>query len=112
MQPKYNSNYLCFYFPDAEYVETAKNGKKHKKSHHIDLDISLSHEQELAIEKMNIFKGKQNKGFIDVWWLYDDGGLTMLLPYIISNRAQWSGCKLRVFALAMHKHEVELEEKK
>lgn len=93
-------------------MDTNKNGKNKSKKYHIDLDMSLSHEQELAIEKMNVFKGKQKKGFIDVWWLYDDGGLTMLLPYIISNRAQWSGCKLRVFALAMHKNELELEEKK
>lgn len=95
---------------DSELTD-AKNGKsKNKKSHNT--DVSLSHEQELAIEKMNIFKGKQRKGYVDVWWLYDDGGLTMLLPYIISNRAQWSGCKLRVFALAMHKNELELEERK
>ncbi len=28
-------------------------------------------------------------GTIDVWWLYDDGGLTLLLPYIITTR--WGG---------------------
>ncbi|RXG69060.1 Solute carrier family 12 member 2 [Armadillidium vulgare] len=30
-------------------------------------------------------------GTIDVRWLYDDGGLTVLLPYILSTRTQWSG---------------------
>lgn len=30
---------------------------------------------EIAIRR-NIFKVKQKKGTIDVWWLYDDGGLT------------------------------------
>ncbi len=25
-------------------------------------------------------------GTIDVWWLYDDGGLTLLLPYILTTR--------------------------
>lgn len=101
------------FFSDAEVIDVSKNGKyKSKKNRILDLDMSLSHEQELAIEKMNIFKGKQKKGSIDVWWLYDDGGLNMLLPYIISTRPQWSGCKLRVFALGMHKNEFELEERK
>lgn len=60
---------------------------------------------------MSIFKKKQ-KGTIDVWWLYDDGGLTMLLPYIISTRQNWSHCKLRVFALANNVQELKIEEKK
>uniref|UniRef100_A0A182K547 Bumetanide-sensitive sodium-(Potassium)-chloride cotransporter n=1 Tax=Anopheles christyi TaxID=43041 RepID=A0A182K547_9DIPT len=48
----------------------------------------------------NLFKQKQPKGTIDVWWLYDDGGLTMLLPYIITTRSKWEKCKIRVFALS------------
>ena len=28
----------------------------------------------------------KKKGFIDVWWMYDDGGLTLLIPYILSTR--------------------------
>ncbi|XP_057662624.1 bumetanide-sensitive sodium-(potassium)-chloride cotransporter isoform X1 [Diorhabda carinulata] len=62
-------------------------------------------------EQLDMFKKKQPKGFIDVWWLYDDGGLTMLLPYIISTRNSWSSCKLRVFAMANNKNELELEQK-
>ncbi len=30
--------------------------------------------------------GKKRDGTIDVWWLYDDGGLTLLLPYILTTR--------------------------
>ena len=39
-------------------------------------------------------------------------GLTMLLPYIISNRSKWISCKLRVFALLNCQHESEVEERK
>ncbi|XP_060071216.1 solute carrier family 12 member 3-like [Ylistrum balloti] len=42
------------------------------------------------------FREKQY-GTIDVWWLYDDGGLTLLIPYILSTRRKWKDCKLRVF---------------
>lgn len=61
---------------------------------------------------MNFFAEKQPKGTIDVWWLYDDGGLTMLLPYIISTRPTWSNSKIRIFALSNRKHELEVEQKK
>ena len=56
----------------------------------------------------------QEKGYIDVWWLYDDGGkvneeydltlifcavlgLGILLPYILSRHSLWKRCKLRIF---------------
>ncbi|XP_077971589.1 solute carrier family 12 member 1-like [Styela clava] len=50
------------------------------------------------LKEMNRFQVKQDKGkTIDVWWLFDDGGLTILLPYLLSIKQQWSGCHLRVF---------------
>ncbi|XP_066244709.1 bumetanide-sensitive sodium-(potassium)-chloride cotransporter [Euwallacea similis] len=53
----------------------------------------------------------RKKGTIDVWWLYDDGGLTLLLPYIMSTRSSWKNCKLRVFALANNREGMELEQR-
>lgn len=64
-----------------------------------------------VLNSLTQFQRKQKKGTIDVWWLYDDGGLTLLLPYIISTRRNWSGCKLRVFALANKKDELEFEQR-
>lgn len=62
------------------------------------------------LHRMFQFHKKQKRGgVIDVWWLYDDGGLTLLLPYIINTRRNWSSCKLRVFALANKRDELELE---
>ena len=65
-----------------------------------------------VLASMNIFDAKQPKGTIDIWWLYDDGGLTVLLPYILSTRSTWSNCKIRVFALTNRKQEAEVEERK
>jgi solute carrier family 12 sodium/potassium/chloride transporter 2 len=64
------------------------------------------------LDSMNFFHEKQPKGTIDVWWIYDDGGLTMLIPYIISTRSAWSNCKIRVFALTNRQQELEVEERK
>ncbi|XP_053318624.1 solute carrier family 12 member 2-like [Spea bombifrons] len=43
------------------------------------------------------FQKKQGKGTIDVWWLFDDGGLTLLIPYLLTTKKQWKECKIRVF---------------
>lgn len=45
------------------------------------------------------FKDKP-KGTIDVWWLFDDGGLTILIPYLLSIHNYWKDCKLRIFTPA------------
>lgn len=42
--------------------------------------------------------------------MYDDGGLTLLLPYIINQRKNWHQ-QLRVFALANKKEQMEQEMK-
>uniref|UniRef100_A0A3Q3ABE1 Solute carrier family 12 member 3 n=1 Tax=Kryptolebias marmoratus TaxID=37003 RepID=A0A3Q3ABE1_KRYMA len=44
-----------------------------------------------------IFQKKQEKKTIDVYWLSDDGGLTLLLPYLLTRRKRWARCKVRVF---------------
>lgn len=64
-----------------------------------------------VLQSVNQFIRKQRKGTIDVWWLYDDGGLTMLIPYLLTTRHNWSGCKLRVFSLANKKEELDREQR-
>nr|XP_028706727.1 solute carrier family 12 member 1 isoform X5 [Macaca mulatta] len=49
------------------------------------------------VEASTQFKKKQEKGTIDVWWLFDDGGLTLLIPYILTLRKKWKDCKLRIY---------------
>ncbi|XP_036399123.1 solute carrier family 12 member 3 [Megalops cyprinoides] len=43
------------------------------------------------------FQSKQGKKTIDVYWLSDDGGLTLMLPYLLSRKKRWGRCKVRVF---------------
>uniref|UniRef100_A0A8D3DXL9 Solute carrier family 12 member 3 n=1 Tax=Scophthalmus maximus TaxID=52904 RepID=A0A8D3DXL9_SCOMX len=45
----------------------------------------------------SVFQEKQGKKTIDVYWLSDDGGLTLLLPYLLTRRRRWGRCKVRVF---------------
>jgi len=62
-----------------------------------------------VIANIQMFQAKERRGFIDVWWLYDDGGLTLLLPHIIKTRKQFKHCKLRVFTLANHNDQLDQE---
>lgn len=49
------------------------------------------------LEASQQFQKKQGKGTVDVWWLFDDGGLTLLIPYLLTNKKKWKDCKIRVF---------------
>lgn len=37
---------------------------------------------------------------IDVWWLSDDGGLVLLMGYLIQKKKEWMSCPLRVLTAA------------
>ncbi|CAH0588109.1 unnamed protein product [Chrysodeixis includens] len=95
---------------------TKERKKKDKRQNDMHRQIVYNSSNGLELSKdqlsqMTIFHRKQEAGTLDVWWLYDDGGLTILLPYIISQRSNWANCKLRIFALANRLHELELEER-
>ncbi len=40
------------------------------------------------------------KGNIDVWWVVHDGGLLMLLPFLLRQHKVWKHCYLRIFTVA------------
>jgi hypothetical protein len=52
-----------------------------------------------ALLTMNVFHPKHSSStIIDVWWLFDDGGLTLLLPYLLRRRKRWRNCRFRIFS--------------
>ncbi len=42
----------------------------------------------------------QIRGNIDIWWIVHDGGLLMLLPFLLKQHRTWKNCKLRIFTVA------------
>uniref|UniRef100_A0A8C4E019 Solute carrier family 12 member 3 n=1 Tax=Dicentrarchus labrax TaxID=13489 RepID=A0A8C4E019_DICLA len=44
-----------------------------------------------------VFQNDQGKKTIDVYWIADDGGLTLLVPYLLTRRKRWHRSKVRVF---------------
>ncbi|XP_004929740.2 bumetanide-sensitive sodium-(potassium)-chloride cotransporter isoform X1 [Bombyx mori] len=51
------------------------------------------------------------KQYVDAWWLYEDGGLNILLPYIIARRGYKHKLPLRIFAITKEQHKREFENK-
>ena len=50
------------------------------------------------LEKMDFTK--RRSGNIDIWWLSDDGGLTLLVAHLLSQHPLWRHCKLRAMVLS------------
>jgi len=40
------------------------------------------------------------RGTIDIWWIVHDGGLLMLLPFLLKQHKTWKNCQLRIFTVA------------
>lgn len=37
---------------------------------------------------------------IDIWWIIHDGGLIILISWLLKQNNVWKNCKLRLFAVA------------
>ncbi|KAK9524920.1 hypothetical protein VZT92_017278 [Zoarces viviparus] len=48
-------------------------------------------------QNKTVFQNDQGKKTIDVYWIADDGGLTLLVPYLLTRRKRWHRSKIRVF---------------
>uniref|UniRef100_A0A674PNN6 Solute carrier family 12 member 4 n=1 Tax=Takifugu rubripes TaxID=31033 RepID=A0A674PNN6_TAKRU len=40
------------------------------------------------------------EGNIDVWWIVHDGGMLMLLPFLLKQHKVWRKCRMRIFTVA------------
>jgi hypothetical protein len=59
---------------------------------HLKYDVGI-------VRLQSIFRPKQtSSAIIDVWRLFDDGGLTLLLPYLLRRRRRWRNCQFRIFS--------------
>ncbi|XP_059905839.1 solute carrier family 12 member 2 isoform X2 [Gadus macrocephalus] len=77
----------------ATSLQNSPAVQKDKKSPSMPLNVS----DQRLLEASQQFQKKQGKGTVDVWWLFDDGGLTLLIPYLLINKKRWKDCKIRVF---------------
>ncbi|XP_041847585.1 solute carrier family 12 member 7-like isoform X1 [Melanotaenia boesemani] len=66
-------------------------------------ETTTAHQALLVAKNIDHFPGNQERlkeGTIDVWWIVHDGGLLMLLPFLLSQHKVWRKCKMRIFTVA------------
>ncbi|KAJ8673106.1 hypothetical protein QAD02_004367, partial [Eretmocerus hayati] len=54
---------------------------------------------------INFFPNSSEKvvGDIHVWWIVHDGGLLMLLPFLLKQHRTWKNCKMKIFTVAQER---------
>ncbi|XP_056203659.1 solute carrier family 12 member 1 isoform X3 [Falco biarmicus] len=88
---------ICGFFRKASTFHIPKHETKKETTINTIQSMHVGEFNQKLLEASTQFKKKQGKGTIDIWWLFDDGGLTILIPYILTIRKKWKNCKLRIF---------------
>ncbi|XP_076972915.1 solute carrier family 12 member 7 isoform X3 [Tamandua tetradactyla] len=66
-------------------------------------DTTAAHQALLVAKNVDLFPPNQERlggGHIDVWWVVHDGGLLMLLPFLLRQHKVWRKCRMRIFTVA------------
>uniref|UniRef100_A0A3P9IXB9 Solute carrier family 12 member 7b n=1 Tax=Oryzias latipes TaxID=8090 RepID=A0A3P9IXB9_ORYLA len=66
-------------------------------------ETTAAHLALLVAKNVDSFPTNQERlgeGTIDVWWVVHDGGMLMLLPFLLRQHKVWRKCKMRIFTVA------------
>uniref|UniRef100_A0A8C5H776 Solute carrier family 12 member 7-like n=1 Tax=Gouania willdenowi TaxID=441366 RepID=A0A8C5H776_GOUWI len=66
-------------------------------------ETTAAHQALLVAKNVDSFPNNQDRlgeGTIDVWWVVHDGGMLMLLPFLLRQHKVWKKCKMRIFTVA------------
>ncbi|XP_073331693.1 solute carrier family 12 member 10, tandem duplicate 1 [Pagrus major] len=77
-----------------EHDETVENDDQQSPERESADDLSDKGDSD---QIKTVFQNDQGKKTIDVYWIADDGGLTLLVPYLLTRRKHWHRSKVRVF---------------
>ncbi|XP_062500630.1 solute carrier family 12 member 6-like [Corticium candelabrum] len=65
-------------------------------------EAAAGHHAVLVAKGISTFPDNKQRlqGTIDVWWIVHDGGMLLLLPFLLRQSKVWKNCKLRIFTVA------------
>ncbi|XP_056376160.1 solute carrier family 12 member 7 isoform X2 [Hyla sarda] len=66
-------------------------------------DATTAQQALLVAKNIDMFPTNQERfaeGNIDVWWIVHDGGMLMLLPFLLRQHKVWKKCRMRIFTVA------------
>ncbi|XP_050443366.1 bumetanide-sensitive sodium-(potassium)-chloride cotransporter-like [Adelges cooleyi] len=59
-----------------------------------------------------LFTRKRTGGTVDVWWLFDDKGLSLTIAYVLMSSTFWKNCTFRIFGVASAMDRLSTEKNK
>ncbi|KAJ3594674.1 hypothetical protein NHX12_003981, partial [Muraenolepis orangiensis] len=76
-------------YPWRNFIETVR-------------ETTSAHLALLVVKNIDRFPDNQQRleGTLDVWWIVHDGGLLMLLPFLLRQHKVWRKCTMRIFTVA------------
>ena len=84
------------------------HSKLHRNNISTFIQQNVNNEIPKAIfRSMNQFQVTQKPGVIDIWWLYDTGGICILVGFILRNNHIWRHSKIRVFTVIQNAIDIE-----
>nr|XP_030712368.1 solute carrier family 12 member 7 isoform X1 [Globicephala melas] len=76
-------------------------------------DTTAAQQALLVAKNVDLFPQNQERfsdGHIDVWWIVHDGGLLMLLPFLLRQHKVWRRCQMRIFTVAqVHDNSIQMK---
>ncbi|XP_033125361.1 solute carrier family 12 member 4-like isoform X1 [Anneissia japonica] len=66
-------------------------------------NVSAMHNALLVPKNIMLFPSNDQKlegGSIDVWWIVHDGGMLMLLPFLLRQHKTWRNCTMKIYTVA------------
>ncbi|XP_056680307.1 solute carrier family 12 member 7 isoform X4 [Monodelphis domestica] len=66
-------------------------------------DTTAAQQALMVAKNIDMFPQNQERfseGNIDVWWIVHDGGMLMLLPFLLRQHKVWRKCRMRIFTVA------------
>uniref|UniRef100_A0A665VG92 Solute carrier family 12 member 6 n=1 Tax=Echeneis naucrates TaxID=173247 RepID=A0A665VG92_ECHNA len=77
--------------------------KTHRPGKHTVRVTTAAHLALLVPKNISLFPSNSEpctEGYIDVWWIVHDGGMLMLLPFLLRQHKVWRKCGMRIFTVA------------
>jgi len=64
--------------------------------------VALGESALLVPRSIDVFPDNNARleGYIDVWWIVHDGGMMILILFLLRQHKVWRKCKLRIFTVA------------
>lgn len=100
----------------AEWPKNWDRWNNHEKQQHLNRFKTVISSQKalLVVKGAAALPNNQARlnGFIDVFWVVSDGGLLLLIPYLLTLHKVWRKCSLRLFVVMTRAEENPIDLKR